>query len=316
MFTPEEKIFVMKKIKLMKNNIIKCIYEQSFEICNNPEILMKYVKKLTKGDLRTIKITRDYKGCRIEPFALDDDTFKYLFRILVSDGETVRGFYSLVRSKKTNKYYLYCLYSYDAISQYLLACEIDLEPKPVLESTNSNKNEDIEKMEEIRHQYNLENYINGNSFMNVLLESDTECKYISRLDDIKSAIKRMDAKYINNLLGQKFTTDVLNLSDGSTSLYLTKMSDRISNIRTDNGDILTMIIIDDWTYLCAKDLSNNQLVLIPLSEKESKITMESMLLLNLIPNKGKSVRLKRVNFNGSPVDENEIAYAISDMKKK
>ena len=319
MFTPDEYVHILKEIKLSKNFLIKTIRSQMFSTINTPGILEKYLRKITKDNNMTYIKMKDssYDGCRIEPFEFDDSDFKYLFRILEADNVTVKGFYIVINNLKDGKYYLYCIYSYNPIIKGSICCGVKLkyelqpEKQPLIEKVES----DIAVMEEIRTKYNIENYINGNSILNILMESDCECKSIARLDDIKTAIKRMSPDYINNLLGRKFTTNIMDLTDSQTSMFLTRMSENIANIKTDSGEILTMIIIDDWTYLCAKDLTNNQLVLIPLCEDNSNITIETMLLLNLIQPDSKSVRIKRINFNGAAVDENEVSNIVLSMKK-
>lgn len=317
MFTPDEYIYIIKEIKHSKSYLIKTIRDSKFMVINNPHILEKYLRKITKNNAMTYIDMKEssYNGCRIEPFEFDDSEFKYLFRILEADGETPKGFYVLICDLKDHKYYLYCIFSYDPFIKKSICCGTSLSDKsekPLTEKVES----DIAVMEEIRTKYNIENYINGNSILNILMESDCECKSIARLDDIKTAIKRMSPDYINNLLGRKFTTNIMDLTDSQTSMFLTRMSENIANIKTDSGEILTMIIIDDWTYLCAKDLTNNQLVLIPLCEDNSNITIETMLLLNLIQPDSKSVRIKRINFNGAAVDENEVSNIVLSMKKE
>lgn len=339
MINPDEKLFVMKKLRFLESDIFDFIKKDHLCVCNDKKVIQKFMDdKLDKnGKMKS----GYYKGYFIEIIPTNRPKVKYLFRFIKYDRTNTRAIcVPLILNK--NKMYILSVYDYDnelgfkytdvytvkkvnpSLESITTSSEKEKLPEEVLADTirdnakisdGSVADSDIpDLVKEEKRKKELEQELIIHSRYNPFLVSKIDEKS-ENLKKVFALVQRVTDKRLVQFFPKHNTNLTMNDYSAANSMILKVVyakADLIEVVSTVDGTDLVVVIIDDMTYLVLS--YGDSLIQIPIYDLKNERPFQQLgMLIGAIKHKGNKLRFKRISLKPR---ENDKKFSIDDLSSQ
>ena len=300
-----------RKDLIKKTYTLKFIKEGSgYKVCKDKILLGLFLSKITVND--TLK-KGDYKGYAIEVYKFTS-YIPYLFAIV--DKVNSVPICHCIPLIKDNEISLYSLIDYMHPSgRRVVKASIKLPEVKVQESIHiddSNSAKELVELQKIKNKNDRELMISTNkSPVDVNYNPGfRDCGVDHMRFDCIQSLTQIKKDILKSKLGQRISNNISTIDLMVLKGIGCKNS---TSVLTNEGETITTVDIDDTICLAVKDLSNDDILLLPLmSIPDSQVKKELICILGLRPIT--KLNVKRIKVKDSNIDmKKELPGVLSEL---